>query len=73
MNLTLARLLSAQDFLTSQGDLLMQKRTSSQEGLELFNDLLKLDPSHARYYEDEQSLLIMNQVCAFPFSLLYSS
>lgn len=73
MNLTLARLLSAQDFLTSQGNLLMQKRTNSQEVLELFNDLLKLDPSHARYYEDERSLLIMNQVCAFPFSLLYSS
>jgi len=71
VKLTLARLLIAQDAMTSHENLPMHKRTHSEEVLELFDDLVKLDPSHARYYEDERSLVIMNQVYVPFFSSLF--
>lgn len=41
----------------------MRKRTYSEEVLKLYEELIKLDPSHKRYYEDERSLVLMSQVC----------
>ncbi|KAJ6805241.1 geranylgeranyl transferase type-2 subunit alpha 1 [Iris pallida] len=56
-----AQLLVAQDAMMSHGTLLMQKSSHSEEIVDLFNDLVKSDPSHARYYMDERSLVLMNQ------------
>lgn len=62
MKLTLARLLIAYDAMKSPENSLQQKRKHCEEALELFDDLIKLDPSHKRYYEDEQSLVLLDQV-----------
>ncbi|XP_073009744.1 geranylgeranyl transferase type-2 subunit alpha 1 isoform X1 [Typha latifolia] len=69
MKLTLARLLVAYDSMNSFGTSLKQNRTYCEEALELFDDLIKLDPSHKRYYEDERSLLLMDQVTSNKESL----
>ncbi|KAJ6807115.1 geranylgeranyl transferase type-2 subunit alpha 1 [Iris pallida] len=61
VKLKLAQLLVAQDALMSHGTLFMQKSSHSEEVLDLFNNLVKSDPSHARYYMDERSLVLMNQ------------
>lgn len=39
-----------------------------EEVLELYSDLMKLDPPHFQFYKDEQSLVFLQQVNA---SLLY--
>ncbi|KAF8411360.1 hypothetical protein HHK36_003909 [Tetracentron sinense] len=61
--LTLARLLIGHDSIMSYNKTpYSYKRVYSQEVLELLSDLMKLDPSHSRYYKDEHSLVLMCQV-----------
>ncbi|KAK1323502.1 hypothetical protein QJS10_CPA02g00125 [Acorus calamus] len=60
-NLTLARLLIAKD-MVSHGFPLMGKRIHSQEVLDLFDGLMKMDPPHSQYYKDEHSLVLMDQI-----------
>ncbi|KAJ8747985.1 hypothetical protein K2173_013123 [Erythroxylum novogranatense] len=55
--LTLARLLTAYDALTSS-----YKLAHSEEVLKIYSDLMKLDPSHSQYYKDEYSLALLRQV-----------
>lgn len=62
--LTLARLLMSLDVVMSSGAICKQ-RTHTKEVLELFNDLIKMDPVHSRYYKDQHSLLLMEQVVSF--------
>lgn len=59
--LTLARLLIAQDML-SGGSILRSKRMHTDEVLQLFNDLIEIDPSHAEYYKDQFSLILLDKV-----------
>jgi len=59
--LTLARLLIAQDMLSS-GSILRSKRMHTDEVLQLFNDLIEIDPSHAEYYKDQFSLILLDKV-----------
>ncbi|XP_050376859.1 geranylgeranyl transferase type-2 subunit alpha 1 [Argentina anserina] len=65
--LTLARLLTAQDVIQSQCG---NKMVNFEEVLELYADLLKLDPTHGQYYNDELSLLCLRQVTSSKESLL---
>ncbi|KAG8074906.1 hypothetical protein GUJ93_ZPchr0006g45685 [Zizania palustris] len=60
--LTLARLLLACAAIKSRGSSLIERRGYCEEALGLFNDLICLDPSHKRYYEDERSLVLMDQL-----------
>lgn len=60
--LTLARLLAAHDALMSS-----DKSIHSEEVLSLYCDLMKLDPSHSRYYKDEHSMVLLQQVISFFF------
>ncbi|KAK8966896.1 hypothetical protein KSP40_PGU010452 [Platanthera guangdongensis] len=60
--LTLARLLIAQDAMLSHKTPITEKKIHLRNVLELFDDLMKLDPKHAKYYEDERSLVLLNQV-----------
>lgn len=55
--LTLARLLTARDALMSP-----DQYVHSEEVLKLYSDLMKLDPTHSRYYKDEYSLILLQQV-----------
>lgn len=57
--LTLARLLSAHDAILYQSS---KKTIHSEEILGLYSDLEKLDPFHSRYYKDEHSLVLLQQV-----------
>ncbi|EHA8586515.1 geranylgeranyl transferase type-2 subunit alpha 1 [Cocos nucifera] len=68
VNLTLARLLVAHDAMVSHGAFLMKKRIHSEEVLKLYEELIKLDPSHKRYYEDERSLVLMSQLSGLSLS-----
>ncbi|KAL0917324.1 hypothetical protein M5K25_012379 [Dendrobium thyrsiflorum] len=61
VKLTLARLLTAQDAMLSH-TVPTVRLIRLRDVLELYDDLVKLDPRHAGYYEDERSLVIMNQV-----------
>ncbi|CAM0909399.1 unnamed protein product [Alopecurus aequalis] len=61
--LTLARLLLACAAIKSRGNSLIERKGYCAEALGLFSDLIKLDPSHKRYYEDERSLVLMDQLC----------
>ncbi|KAL5777393.1 hypothetical protein ACOSP7_010319 [Xanthoceras sorbifolium] len=65
--LTLARLLMAHDTMTCQSP---NKTFHLEEVLELYNDLMKLDPSHVQYYKDEHSLVLLQQVTSSKESLL---
>lgn len=38
------------------------KMAHSEEVLELYRDLIKLDPPHSRYYKDHGSLVLLQQV-----------
>ncbi|XP_077234116.1 RAB geranylgeranyl transferase alpha subunit 1 [Tasmannia lanceolata] len=60
--LTLARLLIAHDAMISYGTLSTHKSIHSDEVLELFDDLMTMDPGHSRYYKDEHSSVLMEQV-----------
>jgi hypothetical protein len=58
----LARLLLACAATKSCWNFLIERKGYCEEALGLFSDLINLDPSHKRYYEDERSLVIMDQV-----------
>ncbi|XP_057975886.1 geranylgeranyl transferase type-2 subunit alpha 1 [Malania oleifera] len=61
--LSLARLLTAHDVMMSFNTTPFSYKTGhSKEILELFSELMKLDPSHSRYYKDEHSLVLLRQV-----------
>uniref|UniRef100_A0ACD5ZEN0 Uncharacterized protein n=2 Tax=Avena sativa TaxID=4498 RepID=A0ACD5ZEN0_AVESA len=60
--LTLARLLLACAAIKSRGNSLIERKGYCDEALGLFSDLINLDPSHKRYYEDERSLVLMDQL-----------
>ncbi|XP_006657246.1 geranylgeranyl transferase type-2 subunit alpha 1 [Oryza brachyantha] len=60
--LTLARLLLACAAIKSRGSSLVERKGYCEEALRLFNDLIHLDPSHKRYYEDERSLVLVDQL-----------
>ncbi|KAF8377389.1 hypothetical protein HHK36_030766 [Tetracentron sinense] len=61
--LTLARLLMAHDTIMSYNKTpSAYNKVHSEEVLELLSDLMKLDPSHSRYYKDEHSLVLMQKV-----------
>ncbi|KAK4851005.1 hypothetical protein QYF36_011731 [Acer negundo] len=63
--LTLARLLMAHDTM-----IFPSNKTQFKEVLELYSDLMKLDPSHVQYYKDEHSLVLLQQVTSSKESLL---
>uniref|UniRef100_A0ACD5XV16 Uncharacterized protein n=1 Tax=Avena sativa TaxID=4498 RepID=A0ACD5XV16_AVESA len=60
--LTLARVLLACAAIKSRGNSLIERKGYCEEALGLFSDLINLDPSHKRYYEDERSLVLMDQL-----------
>ncbi|KAL6603656.1 hypothetical protein ACP70R_044017 [Stipagrostis hirtigluma subsp. patula] len=62
VKLTLARLLRACAAIKSRGRSLAERKGYCEEALGLLNDLIHLDPSHKRYYEDERSLVLMDQL-----------
>lgn len=37
----------------------------SEEVLELYQDLMEMDPTHSQYYKDEYSLVLLKQVGFF--------
>ncbi|XP_027354920.1 geranylgeranyl transferase type-2 subunit alpha 1 [Abrus precatorius] len=65
--LTLARLLSALDLLSSQHD---RRKSHIEEVLQLYTDLMKLDPTHSLYYKDERSRTLLQQITSTRESLL---
>ncbi|XVF36578.1 hypothetical protein REPUB_Repub19eG0069400 [Reevesia pubescens] len=65
--LTLARLLMAYDAMSFS---CANKLVHCEEVLELYSDLMKLDPSHYQYYKDEHSLVLLLQVTSSRESLL---
>ncbi|KAK6942063.1 Protein prenyltransferase, alpha subunit [Dillenia turbinata] len=67
--LTLARLLVAHDALMQQNKA-FYKMLHSEEVLELYNDLMKMDPSHCEYYKRERGFALMREVTANKESLL---
>lgn len=56
--LTLARLLMAHAATSPHANKIVQL----EEVLDLYQDLMKLDPSHFHYYEDEHSLVLLKKV-----------
>ncbi|KAK9109058.1 hypothetical protein Sjap_017118 [Stephania japonica] len=60
--LTLARLLLAQDSLMLHNPASVSQKTNFREILELFRDLMKLDPTHSRFYKDKLSVVLMEEV-----------
>ncbi|KAE8695389.1 serine/threonine-protein kinase CTR1-like [Hibiscus syriacus] len=65
--LTLARLLTAYDAMLFP---FANKLVHSEEVLELYNDLMKLDPTHHRYYKDEYSSVLLQKMTSSKESLL---
>ncbi|XP_012068032.2 geranylgeranyl transferase type-2 subunit alpha 1 isoform X2 [Jatropha curcas] len=63
--LTLARLLTAHDSLMSSN-----KLVHCEEVLKLYSELMKLDPSHSRYYKDKHSLVLLQRVISSRESIL---
>ncbi|CAL1410844.1 unnamed protein product [Linum trigynum] len=63
--LTVARLLTAYDLLRP-----LDKPVHCEEVLELYSELMKLDPTHYRYYKDNHSLVLLQQVTSSKESLL---
>ncbi|CAI9116133.1 OLC1v1017209C3 [Oldenlandia corymbosa var. corymbosa] len=69
--LTLARLLMAHDALSSTShDTYDQRTLPYKEILELYSDLMKMDPPHIHYYKDEYSLVFLKQELSDKESLL---
>ncbi|XAR62073.1 Protein geranylgeranyltransferase type II [Bertholletia excelsa] len=69
--LTLARLLTAHDMMMlyyRSSDAC--KMVHSEEVLELYRDLMTMDPPHSQYYKDEYSSVLIQQVTSNPDSLL---
>ncbi|XP_026455244.1 geranylgeranyl transferase type-2 subunit alpha 1-like isoform X2 [Papaver somniferum] len=60
--LTLVRLLVAHDAMMSYHASFAYKKVNTEEILELLSDLMKLDPSHSRYYKDGHSLALLEKV-----------
>ncbi|PIA56206.1 hypothetical protein AQUCO_00700513v1 [Aquilegia coerulea] len=60
--LTLARLLIAYDAIMTYNIPVEYKKVNTEEVLELFTDLMKLDPTHSSYYKDEHSLVLMEKL-----------
>ncbi|GJU53753.1 geranylgeranyl transferase type-2 subunit alpha 1 [Tanacetum coccineum] len=59
VKLTLARLLMACDAVKSAGS---PKLANAAEVLQLYTELMKLDPPHNQHYKDEYSLVFLKQV-----------
>lgn len=68
--LTLARLLGAHGAMLSFNSPNSQSVVHCQEILELYRDLMKLDPPHSQFYIDEYSLVLLKQVSSSWQSLL---
>lgn len=60
--LTLARLSLACAAIKSRGNSPIERKGYCEEALGFFSDLIYLDPSHKRYYEDERSSVQMDQL-----------
>nr|XP_043608584.1 geranylgeranyl transferase type-2 subunit alpha 1-like [Erigeron canadensis] len=65
--LTLARLLMAYDDMVSTNT---PNMSHVEEVLQLYSELMKLDPPHHQYYKDEHSLVFLKQVTSSKDSLL---
>ncbi|CAJ1974033.1 unnamed protein product [Sphenostylis stenocarpa] len=65
--LTLARLLTALDLLSSHHD---GRKSNTEEVLQLYTDLMKLDPTHSLYYKDKHSLISLKRITSTRDSLL---
>lgn len=61
VKIILAKLLVAHNILNSDGSH-KNLTNHTEEVLSFYDDLMKLDPSHKRYYEDEKSIILMDQV-----------
>ncbi|PIM98297.1 Protein geranylgeranyltransferase type II, alpha subunit [Handroanthus impetiginosus] len=68
--LTLARLLMARVTLISYGSPDGETGVHYEDILALYHDLMKMDPRHLCYYEDEYSLVLLKQVTSNMGSLL---
>nr|GEX06507.1 geranylgeranyl transferase type-2 subunit alpha 1 [Tanacetum cinerariifolium] len=66
--LTLARLLMAYDAMMSTGT--SSHMANMEEVLQLYTELMELDPAHNQYYKDEYSLAFLKQVMSSKESLL---
>ncbi|KAK9082490.1 hypothetical protein Syun_031693 [Stephania yunnanensis] len=60
--LTLARLLLAHDALMLHNTTSVSQKANCKEILELLQDLMKLDPTHSRFYKDMLSIVLMEQM-----------
>ncbi|WOL17629.1 geranylgeranyl transferase type-2 subunit alpha 1 [Canna indica] len=69
VKLTLARLLVFNDIMMLNGTH-SQLGIHSEEVLTLYDDLMKLDPSHKGFYEDERSVVLMDQLTSDKDSLI---
>ncbi|GFP82901.1 geranylgeranyl transferase type-2 subunit alpha [Phtheirospermum japonicum] len=67
--LTLARLLTARNTLTSYICSEDGNEADYEDILELYQDLMKMDPAHVCYYEDEHSLVLLKQLTSNKVSL----
>ncbi|KAJ0519707.1 putative protein geranylgeranyltransferase type II [Helianthus annuus] len=68
--LTLARLLMAYDAMMSSDISIAPNMTHADEVLQLYSELMKLDPTHYQYYKDEYSLVFLKQVTSCKESLM---
>ncbi|KAL6564466.1 hypothetical protein OROMI_015916 [Orobanche minor] len=67
--LTLARLLMARNTLLSYGSPADGTEANYEYIIVLYQDLMKMDPSHTSYYEDEYSLVLFKQLTSNKVSL----
>lgn len=68
--LTLARLLMARNALISYGNPHFGTEANYEDVLALYRDLMKMDPAHICYYEDEYSLVLLKQLTSNVGSLM---
>ncbi|XP_074590385.1 geranylgeranyl transferase type-2 subunit alpha 1-like [Curcuma longa] len=68
VKIILAKLLVAHNILNSDGSC-KNLTTDTEEVLSFYDDLMKLDPSHKKYYEDEKSIVLMDQLTSDDKSL----
>lgn len=67
--LILARLLMAHNAMVSYGCPNARVEAHYEDILALYHDLMKMDPAHICYYEDEYSLVLLKQVNLLPRGL----
>ncbi|KAL3647743.1 hypothetical protein CASFOL_008711 [Castilleja foliolosa] len=67
--LTLARLLTALNTLSSYDSSEHGNEADYEDILELYQDLMKMDPAHICYYEDEHNLVLLKQLTSNKVSL----